>query len=182
LLLGPLLDSVKPPLVYPLTLMIGVPGSGKSFLATRLVQGNSGRRVISTDAIRARLFGNESTQGAWWLVWREAQRQLQQTIEQITQGQLQSVIYDATHARRRYRRQAIAQVRAIGFTYITGLWVDTPELLCVERNRQRTRQVPDAVIQRMHRQLMGAPPSLDEGLDCLIRYTSVGTNPTCFLS
>jgi predicted kinase len=39
------------------------------------------------------------------------------------------------------------------------------------RNRRRERLVPEDVILRMHRQLRDAPPTLPEGLDCLIDYT-----------
>lgn len=151
-----------------LLLLIGLPGSGKSYLAQELVKDRQ-RRLISTDTIRYQLFGNEATQGPWLLVWREVQRQFQQTVIQGDDS-IQEAIYDATNVQRRHRREVITVARATGFTQITGLWVDTPVWLCLARNRRRQRQVPEDVIFRMHRQLRDAPPTPQEGLDRLIHY------------
>ena len=46
-----------------LILLIGLPGSGKSSLAEQLVAQSPGSAIISTDAIRAQLFGDEGIQG-----------------------------------------------------------------------------------------------------------------------
>lgn len=154
-----------------LLLLIGLPGSGKSTLARQLLESQPGDILISTDAIRGQLFGNEAIQGSWSKIWTELQRQLQQAALQISQGMAHEAIFDATHVVRRHRREAIALIRSCGFVNLTGLWLDVPLDVCLERNRQRDRQVPDAVIERMHRRLMGAPPSLPEGFDNLIRYT-----------
>lgn len=163
------------PLSSPrLLLLIGLPGSGKSTLATLLLKSNFDRLLISTDAIREQLFGNEAIQGPWLLVQAELQRQLRQAALQIVQGCTQDTIFDATNVVRRHRRQAIALSRNCGFNHITGLWLDVPLEVCLKRNLKRDRHVPEAVIQRMHRRLIGAPPSLQEGFDCLIRYTFDG--------
>jgi len=153
-----------------LILLIGLPGSGKSTLAQQLLLEDPRRQLISTDAIRRQLFGDEATQGSWFLIWQELHRQLQQAVEQISRSSVGVAIYDATNAQRRQRREVIALVRTTGFTQITGLWLDTPVWLCLARNRKRDRQVPEEVIFRMHRQLRDTPPTLKEGLDCLIRY------------
>lgn len=153
------------------TVLIGLPGSGKSTLAAQLAC--EGRQlVVSTDAIRAQLFGDEAIQGDWNQIQQEAQRQLRQAVRLIQQGRIAGVIYDATNVRRRARRQFLRQLRSIGFTEITGLWLDTPLSLCLERNQNRSRQVPPDVILRMQRQLMGAPPSLAEGFDRLVQQIS----------
>ncbi|WP_066377962.1 MULTISPECIES: AAA family ATPase [unclassified Anabaena] len=148
-----------------LLLLIGLPGSGKSTLAKQILSQCPQMHLISTDAIRGQLFGSEAIQGPWLLIWREIQRQLQQAI--VTN---KPVIFDATNAQRRHRREIITLAREIGFTHITGLWVRTPVWLCLARNKRRDRQVPEDIILRMHRQLRDAPPSLEEGLDNLISY------------
>lgn len=153
-----------------LILLIGLPGSGKSTLAQKLIAEPPRSLLISTDTIRGQLFGDEAIQGPWLLVWRELQRQLQQAALTIAQGQAAQAIYDATNAARRQRKEAIALCRETGFTHITGLWLDIPVWLCLSRNRRRQRQVPDDVIFRMYRQLRGAPPTLADGFDRLIRY------------
>ena len=156
-----------------LILLIGLPGSGKSTLTQQLLAQDPRRLLISTDAIRSQLFGDEAIQGSWLLIWQEVQCQFRHAVGQIVQMSAQSAIYDATNAQRRHRREVIALARNVGFTHITGLWLDTPVWLCLARNRQRDRQVPEAVIFRMHRQLRDAPPTLQEGLDCLIRHHSI---------
>jgi predicted kinase len=146
-----------------LLLLIGLPGSGKSTLAKQLLAECPQRRLISTDAIRGQLFGDQGIQGPWFLIWQEIQRQLQQACATKSQA-----IFDATNTQRAHRREIIALGRDMGFTHITGVWVRTPLWLCLARNKKRSRQVPEDVILRMHRQIRDTPPSLEEGLDCLI--------------
>lgn len=152
-----------------LWLLVGLPGSGKSTWAGLFTATNPDFGLTSTDAVRARLYGDEAIQGQWGQVWGQVQREWQVAIQQGTQN----VIYDATNARRRYRREAIAAARQLGFTRISACWFDVPLAVCLERNRQRNRQVPEAVIHTMQRQLSGAPPSLLEGFDAIIRLTTV---------
>ncbi|MDZ7956677.1 MAG: AAA family ATPase [Aulosira sp. DedQUE10] len=157
-----------------LFLLIGLPGSGKSTWARKLLAECPQMQLISTDGIRGQLFGNEAIQGHWLLIWREIRRQLQQAT---SLGK--TVIYDATNAPRRQRRKLIALAREFGFAHITGLWADTPVWLCLSRNQKRNRQVPEEVIFKMHRQLRDAPPSVEEGLDCLIRLTGLREYGNC---
>jgi predicted kinase len=132
--------------ILPLILLIGLPGSGKSTLAEQWQAANRpSHRIISTDAIRAQLFEREDYQGPWLPIWR--------TVEQ--------------------RKAAIALARHSGFTQIIGVWVDPSLDLCLQRNRARTRQVPEAVILRMHRQLTAAPPAFAEGLDRLLHVCPI---------
>lgn len=154
-----------------LILLIGLPGSGKSTLANQLVQQCSDRRLVSTDTIRASLFGAESIQGHWLLVWQAVGQQFRESVQQIQAGTVSEAIYDATNVVRKQRRQAIALARESGFTNITGIWINTPLWLCVDRNQARDRQVPKDIIYRMNRRLQGAPPSLLEDFDELIEMS-----------
>jgi predicted kinase len=155
-------------------MLIGLPGSGKSTLAQQLLLGDDSLKLqlISTDAIRAQLFGDESIQGSWILVWNQVKLQFQQAVEQISQLQVREAIYDATNAGRKQRREVITLARECGFTQITGLWVDTPVQVCLERNQRRSREVPEDVIWHMYRQLHDVPPALSEGMDRLIRFNT----------
>ncbi|HEY9747433.1 MAG TPA: AAA family ATPase [Allocoleopsis sp.] len=163
-------DSLTP---HParLIILIGLPGSGKTTLAQHLITASPERRLISTDAIRAQLFGDEAVQGPWLQVWREVQQQFQQSVIQIAQGHIQDAIYDATNTARKQRRRVLTLARSLGFKDIVGLWLDLPLEVCLARNRQRDRVVPEAVMLRMHRQLLGAPPALQEGFTSLIRQS-----------
>lgn len=147
-----------------LVIMIGLPGSGKSTLATQLM-GAEGWDLVSTDQIRASLYGDEAVQGSWLQIWEEVQRQLR-AIAQHPHGK---AIYDATNVVRQQRRSLIDAARQWGYQSITALWLDVPLELCLQRNRGRSRQVPEAVICQMSHHLEGGPPSLEEGLDGLTR-------------
>lgn len=153
----------------PLTLLMGLPGSGKSTWAIALTEQAPGWQVVSTDHIRMQCYGNEAVQGDWMMIWQQVQRQLRQGVSQIQDGHGQGIIYDATNVRRRHRRQFLQQAQRWGFTAIIGVWFDVPLAVCLSRNQQRSRHVPESVIIRMHRQLTGAPPSLTEPMDYLIR-------------
>lgn len=150
-----------------LILLIGLPGSGKSTVASKIVAAYPQSHWISTDAIRARLFGSEEIQGQWLLVWRQVRWQFQQAVKCSPMA-----IYDATNAVRRYRTDAIALARETGFAHIIGLWLDTPVSLCLERNQKRDRTVPEEVIFKMHTSLLNTPPMAQEGFDYLIHYAS----------
>lgn len=104
-------------------------------------------------------------QGSWGKIWQQVIREARLAL---SLGKL--VIYDATNTRCRYRRQTISCFRALGFWQVTGIWLDLPLEVCLKRNQQRDRQVPETVIRNMHQDLQLTPPSLADGLDCLQRY------------
>ena len=148
-----------------LIILIGLPGSGKSTLARQLLEAWPAYRWVSSDRIRARLFGDEAVQGDWRLIWGEIRSQLSSAVLDSP-----GAIYDATNAKRANRKEAIALGRELGFPLISGIWVRTPLQHCLQRNQQRHRQVPEDVILTMYRQLWGAPPALSEGMDRLFFY------------
>ena len=178
--------STPTPKVCHLVVLIGLPGSGKSTLAQTLVN-DYGCQLVSTDAIRGRLFGDEATQGPWPLIWQEVEQAFR-AVTGVRSGQIvlkrrsdaakpltdapspeiSHTLYDATNAARRQRQEVIQLGRRCGFRQITGLWLDVPLALCLERNRRRDRQVPEAIIEQMHRRLTAAPPSLSDGFDTLL--------------
>ena len=152
------------PQAAPLLVMIGLPGSGKSTWAAHFVAKSPGYRLIATDDVRAQLYGDAAVQGDWIAICQVVLQQLQASYRAIAQGQAAGVIYDATNVRRRHRREFIQAAQRMGFQPLTGVWVDTPLAVCLERNLRRSRQVPAEIIEKMSRQLTAAPPSVGEGL------------------
>lgn len=153
----------------PLWMLIGLPGSGKSTWAQQFQQASGAIAVISTDQIRAELFGHEATQGPWPRVWSQVTQELQWVVSQAQQQTVPGAIYDATNAQRKVRRRVIQTALAMGFTRLLAVWVDVPLEECLKRNQTRSRQVPSEVIRAMHRQLSGAPPHPDEGFAAVYR-------------
>ncbi|MFK8185009.1 MAG: AAA family ATPase [Phormidesmis sp.] len=147
----------------PLIMLIGLPGSGKSTWAKQFITHQPDYKLIATDDVRYQLYGDEAVQGEWLQIWRAVLSQLKEAREAIAAGKLTSVIYDATNARRRHRREFIQAAKDCGYGPIHALWLDTPLASCLARNQTRDRHVPTDVIEKMHRQLTEAPPSEAEG-------------------
>jgi predicted kinase len=123
--------------------LIGPPASGKSTLAARLQQLILNSRLISTDAIRADLYGDAAEQGNW----PEVEAHVYQQIEQAL-AQQQPVIYDATNAKRAWRLAFLQRVQHPGTAWV-GWWLTTPLAQCHCWNQQRYRQVPAAIIDSL---------------------------------
>jgi len=147
--------------------LIGIPASGKSSFARSIVQSYSSPiKVVSPDLIRVELYGDRSEnqyQGNWQEIYAQIKLQFQESY----QAQ-KSVIYDATNCRIQYRQEIISLSKNIGFNLITGIWLNVPLWICLQRNERRLHPVPESVILDMYRSLMTRSPSLNEGFDRLM--------------
>lgn len=144
--------------------LIGIPASGKSTLAKSLMRSHPQNFVyVSPDQIRGELFGDPAIQGEWSAIW---QRVKQECSCAASDGK--NLIYDATNYKKKYRSEIITLLRSYQFHPITGICLQTPLWVCLSRNQQRDRQVPEDVIVEMHRSLVLNPPRLDEGFDRLL--------------
>jgi predicted kinase len=79
-----------------LILLVGIPGSGKTTYAEKYIKENPCTVHLSSDKIRAELWGNEDTQGDNNEVFSLMQSR---AIETLNNGQ--SVVYDATNITQR---------------------------------------------------------------------------------
>lgn len=134
--------------------MVGLPGSGKSTWASA----RSDCMVVSTDAIRKELFGDESEQKNGALVFEIAYARLAQAV-----ALRHDVIFDATNLKRRSRAELFKRFPDVEHV---AVFVNTPFPLCKKRNKNRARQVPVSVIRRMFYQL--EPPTKEEGFSQII--------------
>ncbi|WP_083998094.1 WYL domain-containing protein [Picosynechococcus sp. PCC 7003] len=141
-------------------ILIGAPASGKTCIGGYCISKNKNYNLISTDNLRNQLFGNENTQGDWNLIEKEI-------FNQITEGlkQKQNIIYDATNAKRAWRISLIQKLRESidPNIEIVGWHLKTPLAVCKTWNSERSRQVPEEVIEEYYQALKQFPPIAAEG-------------------
>lgn len=137
-----------------LILLIGIPGSGKSFYTKkydydRIFKHNT--TILSSDEIRKQLYGDENDQTHNEEVFQYIK---DTSVEKLEKGQ--RVIIDATNLSRKARQSITDYVdQKLSFYeygFIKFVVVATPYYQCLENNRKRSRQVPENVIERMYKQ------------------------------
>lgn len=137
-----------------LILLIGIPGSGKSFYAKkydydRIFKHNT--TILSSDQVRKELYGDENDQTHNEEVFQYIK---DTSVKKLEKGQ--RVIVDATNLSRKARQSITSYVdQELSFYeygFIKFIVVATPYYQCLENNRKRSRQVPENVIKRMYKQ------------------------------
>lgn len=124
-----------------LYITVGVPGAGKSTYVSRLAAAHTA--VVSTDAIRAELTGDENDQTVNDQVHTLAKARARALLAAGT-----DVVFDATNVRTASRR-ALMKIAAASGAEPIALRFDTPYPLACARNAARARIVPDDVLRRM---------------------------------
>ena len=137
-------------------LLVGIPASGKSTYCKQLAT-NTGAVILSTDSIRAKLYGNESIQGSW----SDIERELHKSIKHYVALNV-PVIVDATHTKPEHRKPLLNLSSRIEWACY---WLNADLKECLKRNQARTRTVPSHVIESMFNQLKLTPPTKAEGFE-----------------
>ena len=143
-----------------ITMMIGIPASGKSTIA-KSIPGV----YVCPDEIRKELYGDISIQGNPVEVFGVAEERIRSAIANGN-----DVVYDATNTTK-YRPDTITEFRNYGATEVNGVFVNTPFEVCVARNAKRSDRsepVPDAVMKWMWKSLTENPPTEADGFDNLV--------------
>lgn len=127
-----------------MTMMVGLPASGKSTYAKEIAKENNAI-VLSSDAIRWELFGDETDQSHNQKVFQELHKRAK---EWLCVGR--DVIYDATNISSKRRRAFLNELKKIDCIKNCVI-IATPYEQCLKNNRDRARQVPEWAIERMYR-------------------------------
>jgi predicted kinase len=131
--------------------LVGLPGSGKStWLARR------GLTALSSDQIRHLLSDDITNQQIHARVFQTLRYLVRQ---RLAIGRSQTYV-DATHLTPAERRPYIDLAAAYGCA-AEAIFFDVPLEVCRERNRRRSRVVPDEAMDMMAAKLR--VPSLEEG-------------------
>ena len=133
--------------------MVGLPGAGKSTFA----KNHPECVVISSDAVRAELFGDEAIQGDTMKVFSVVNARVREALDNGF-----DVIYDATSLTKKIRRNIIHSFNANHIAVFVNTSVDD----CIRRDALRSRTVGADVIQKMALRL--SAPTVDEGFDSII--------------
>ncbi|MCW6035364.1 ATP-binding protein [Spirulina subsalsa FACHB-351] len=139
--------------------LIGLPGAGKSTFCQRL-NPLGHYTLVSPDQIRAQFYGDTLIQGDWGEIEQEVLRQVRASWQAG-----KPVIYDATNAKRVWR-MTLLQKLPPEMVWV-GWHLITPLETCRQWNQQRSRVVPDFVLERMHQSLQQFPPWRAEGFVAL---------------
>ena len=141
-----------------LTLLIGIPGSGKTTYANKNKKENE--VILSSDIIRQELFGNESSQENNQLVFDTLYARARQLLKEG-----KDVIIDATNINAYYRHQTLKNFEDLNIERVAIVF-DTPIQTCIKRDQKRKRTVGKAVIDKMISRYQA--PSKDEGFDNIV--------------
>src|SRR5512147_395759 len=134
-----------------IVVLVGLPGSGKSTYLERL-----GITPLSSDAVRHLLVDDATDQ----TIHRQVFAVLRYLVRhRIALGRPLTFV-DATHLTPRERRPYL-KMGQLYDCVVEALFFDVPLEVCKERNRGRSRIVPEDVMERMAAKLV--PPATDEG-------------------
>lgn len=144
-----------------LVMLIGLPGSGKSYLAKKFARQDGGQ-VFSSDETRRELFGDENVQDNPALVFEI----LHNRIYDYFKSGGERAFYDATNISSRRRKAflnslASRKINVIKTCYVAATSLET----CIERDAARERTVGEKVILKM--MFRFCIPSRSEGWDNL---------------
>lgn len=135
-----------------LYMLVGIPGSGKSTIAKNL-----DAKIFSSDDLRKEFWGDENIQGDNNLLFEELHKRIVKSLKNN-----EDCVYDATNLSSKRRIQFLKLISDIDCEKICILVVTDYEL-CLRRNKERERKVPESVIKNMYKSI--EIPSYREGWD-----------------
>ena len=140
-----------------LTLMVGLPASGKSTYAKEMADDNT--VVLSSDALRKELLGDERCQDDNDIVFKTLYRRAK---ECLLEGK--DVVIDATNINMKARRRALANFANMDIRR-EAVVMATPYEVCLKRDKLRERTVGEEVIKKFLYRF--EVPMAYEGFSCV---------------
>ena len=141
-------------------ILIGIPASGKSTFAKNFVFSHKGYKIVSTDDIRWKLFGDASIQGNPKMIFAIAYKEI---MSYLDKGY--NVIFDATNISRKNRVNLINFLKECEVENVVADYFPVTIDIALERNQQRKRHVPEKVIYKMFGKI--EKPIYEEGFSVI---------------
>lgn len=148
-----------------LTMLVGFPGSGKSTVAQGMVEESPGTIIVSSDAMRKELFGDENCQNHNDLLFKQLHKRIRDHLQDGN-----DVIYDACNINYKQRMEFLKSLNSIP-CWKRVLVVATPVSECLRRNANRERVVPEKAIFKMYRNFW--MPASYEGFNSVTVYRPI---------
>jgi putative nucleotidyltransferase with HDIG domain len=126
-----------------LTLLVGVPGSGKTTYRNTITD----KRIISMDDERLRLCGDVNNMSKNQEVFNNCFKELNKALKAG-----ESVLVDATNRTRKVRKVLIAAARQSGASVHIIYW-DLTIATLLERNAGRNKKVPDDIVWKFYKEI-----------------------------
>jgi len=143
-----------------LVLLVGAAGAGKTTFAARHF---SADEVLASDALRARLSGDEANQQVSGAAFRILHRELER---RLAAGLL--TVVDATNLTPRNRRELLVRGRAAGLPAV-AIVLALPDQVVLQRNAHRGRRVDEAVVRtQLDRVRASTRPGVLEAEGCAV--------------
>ena len=135
-----------------LVVLVGAAGSGKSTLARRLFAPNE---ILSSDALRATVSGDEADQRASAVAFRILHRTLERRL-----SRRELTVIDATNTTPDHRRPLLIRARATA-TPTIAIVLDLLPTTVLAQNAARAKRVVDPSVVERH--LAGVRRTVDDG-------------------
>jgi len=146
-----------------LILLVGIPASGKTTLSKTLEEKGFAR--LCADDIRLELYGNEAEQGNP----KDVFAIFFQRLETLLQAD-RDIVIDNTNVRIQHRRQILERAHKFQYSDIELWFLDTPLEVCLQRNKERLRQVDEQVLSNLFKEVNGPSyPRASEGRLVMIK-------------
>lgn len=144
-------------------MLVGPPGAGKTSYANKIKKKYMNFEIISPDEIRKELTGNANDQSRNQEVFDKVYSRI---AAYLSEGY--NVVYDATNCRTAYRTKVVDFCSELA-THMVCVIFTTSVSTCIQRNNERSRVVPEDVIENMWFTLKKHPPTIYEGYDAIFR-------------
>lgn len=142
-------------------MLVGLPGSGKSNIAKKIKEENPKIQILSSDALRKELWGDENIQGDNTALFKELHNRIKFYLKSGI-----DCIYDATNISSKRRMAFLNELKRFKDINKVCIFALTSIEKCFRNNKQRERQVPEEVIRNMY--LRFDVPQYREGWDNII--------------
>jgi predicted kinase len=157
-----MIDTSKETLI----IATGIPGCGKSTWFTEGIKNGYLPKQsvrINMDDIRYQLTGNASDQSMNDKVASLASSKLKECVS----NKVPVIYWDNTTITKKYRKQIIETAKKANYNIIC-VYFDIPLQTCKDRNKGRSRVVPEHVLDNMYNNLQNNIPHENEGFGDII--------------